>query len=91
MIGIASLTPLFFAFVSEYLSKETAAGGIALVSSLGNLGPSITPSISTWILTSTGENKYSLFFIVALYLAAGLIMAVASKPKTVPAGAVQPA
>ncbi|MBC8648796.1 MFS transporter [Pseudomonas sp. MTM4] len=80
-IGIASLTPLFFAFVSEYLSKETAAGGIALISSLGNLGPAVTPSISTWILTSTGQNRYSLFFIVSLYVMAAIIMAVAARPR----------
>jgi len=80
-IGIASLTPLFFAFVSEYLSKETAAGGIALISSLGNLGPAITPSISTWILSSTGQNRYSLFFIVSLYVMAAIIMAVVARPK----------
>ncbi|MCY1273557.1 putative tartrate transporter [compost metagenome] len=79
-IGIASLTPLFFAFVSEYLSKETAAAGIALISSLGNLGPALTPSISTWILNATGQNRYSLFFIVALYVVAAIIMAVAAQP-----------
>lgn len=78
MIGIASLTPLFFAFISEYLPKELAAGGIALISSLGNLGPAVSPSISTWILTSTGDNKYSIFFITALYVAAGLIMLLVS-------------
>lgn len=90
-IGIASLTPLFFSFVSEYLPKESAAGGIALISTLGNIGPAITPSISTLILTSTGSNRYSLYFIAALYVAAGVIMAFAARPKTVPVLAAQPA
>src|SRR5712664_2195642 len=35
-IGIAAATPLFFTLITEYLSKAAAAGGIALISSLGN-------------------------------------------------------
>jgi len=93
IVGTSAATPLFFAFVSEYLPKETAAGGIALISSLGNLGPAISPSISTWILSSTGDNKYSLFFIVSMYVVAGVVMVVAARPKRKAAagGVVQPA
>ncbi|MFT4103939.1 MAG: MFS transporter [Burkholderiaceae bacterium] len=83
-VGMSAATPLFFAFISEYLPKETAAGGIALISSLGNLGPAISPSISTWILTTTGDNKYSLLFICTLYTLAALIMLAAGRT-TVPA------
>jgi MFS family permease len=89
-VGTSAATPLFFAFVSEYLPKETAAGGIALISSLGNLGPAISPSISTWILTSTGDNKYSLFFIISMYIAAGVIMVLAARRRA-PALLAQPA
>jgi len=73
-IGIASATPIFFAFVSEYLSKPAAACGIALVSTLGNFGPSITPSISGWIIRETGNNMNSMYFVIALYLVAGLVL-----------------
>jgi hypothetical protein len=38
VIGITSIVPIFFALTSEILSKAAAAAGIALVSSLGNLG-----------------------------------------------------
>ncbi|MFT3802168.1 MAG: MFS transporter [Burkholderiaceae bacterium] len=81
-VGTSAATPLFFAFVSEYLPKETAAGGIALISSLGNLGPAISPSISTWILSTTGNNKYSLFFICSLYILAAVIMLVAGRSRS---------
>ena len=90
-VGTSACLPLFFAFLSEYLPKETAAGGIALVSSLGNLGPAISPSISTWILTTTGDPKYSLLFIVTLYALAGIIMVVAARKKPVPHLAAQAA
>jgi MFS family permease len=58
VIGIASATPLFFALTSEYLSAGSAAGGLALISSLGNLGPAVSPSINGLILRSTGDNIY---------------------------------
>ena len=35
-LGFVSATPLFFTTTTEYLSKASAAGGIALISSLGN-------------------------------------------------------
>jgi predicted MFS family arabinose efflux permease len=60
VIGIASATPLFFALTSEYLSAGAAAGGLALISSLGNLGPAVSPSINGLILRSTGDNIYSI-------------------------------
>ena len=68
VIGIASATPIFFALTSEYLSAGAVAGGLALVSSLGNLGPALSPSINGFILRSTGDNIYSMYFVMALYL-----------------------
>src|SRR6516164_1052326 len=65
VIGIASATPLFFALTSEYLSAGAVAGGLALVSSLGNLGPALSPSINGFILRSTGDNIYSMYFVMA--------------------------
>ncbi|SPA55966.1 MFS transporter [Cupriavidus taiwanensis] len=78
-IGTASMTPLFFSFVSEYLPKEQAASGLALVSSLANIAPMVTPSISTWLRTSTGSNASSLLLVVALYAAAAVIMVFAAR------------
>jgi MFS family permease len=68
-IGTASMTPLFYAFVSDYLPKEQAAVGLAVIPSLADIAPIVTPSIGTWLRTSTGSNSASLYFIVALYVA----------------------
>jgi nitrate/nitrite transporter NarK len=80
VIGIASATPLFFALVSEYLSAGAAAGGLALISSLGNLGPAVSPSINGLIVRNTGDNIYSLYFVIALYLVSGAILLMAIRP-----------
>jgi MFS family permease len=80
VIGIASATPLFFALTSEYLSAGAAAGGLAFVSSLGNLGPAVSPSINGLILRATGDNIYSMYFVMSLYLLSGVLLLLAIRP-----------
>ena len=79
-IGQSSSTPIFFAALSDYLPKKTAAGGIALVSSLGNLGPSVFPSIVTWLVATTGAATMGLYLVVALWLLAGVILMTVVRP-----------
>jgi nitrate/nitrite transporter NarK len=76
-VGIASATPLFFTVTSEYLSKAAAAGGVALISSLGNLGAAVAPSITGAINAATGNPNNSMYLVIALYLAAGMILVLA--------------
>jgi D-galactonate transporter len=84
VIGISAATPLFFTLSSEYLSAGAAAGGLALISSLGNLGPAVTPSINGFIVKNTGDNIYSLYFVIALYLLSGMLLLLATRPATSP-------
>ena len=80
-VGLASATPLFFTLTSEYLSKATAAGGIALVSSLGNLGPAVAPYVNARINTATGSTTYGLYVVMAMYLLSALIVLATVKPR----------
>ena len=82
LMGQSSSTPIFFAGVSEYLPKDTAAGGIALISSLGNLGPAVLPVITTRITTATGSQTASLYLVGAMWLAAGLLLMLVMRPAT---------
>jgi sugar phosphate permease len=82
-IGIAAATPLFFAAITEYLSKAAAACGIALISSLGNLGPAVSPSLNGFIQQATGSTAYGIYLVMAMYVLAGIILLVtvhAAKP-----------
>jgi nitrate/nitrite transporter NarK len=74
VIGIAAATPIFFTLITEYLSVAAAAGGIALISSLGNLGPAVSPSINGLITQWTGSTAYSMYLVMAMYVLAGLIL-----------------
>jgi len=73
-IGIAAATPLFFAAITEYLSKAAAACGIALISSLGNLGPAVSPSLNGLIQQWTGSTAYGIYLVMAMYVLAGIIL-----------------
>jgi len=86
-LGFISATPLFFTTTTEYLSKASAAGGIALISSLGNLGPAVAPSLTGYITATTGNSLFSTYLIVGAYLLSGLLLLIivkAADPDEVP-------
>lgn len=85
VIGIASATPLFFTVISEYLSPAAAAGGIALISSLGNLGAAVSPSVTGAINTATGTPTYSMLLVMALYLLSGALLLLVVRAARAPA------
>ena len=64
----------------------TAAGGIALVSSLGNLGPSVSPSIATWLVATTGTPTMGLYLVVVMWILCGLSLMAVVRPRAVGAG-----
>jgi MFS family permease len=74
VVGLASATPLFFAMVSEYLPASVAAVGIAMINCLGNLAGSVAPYINARITQITGDNTYSMYLVVALYVVSGLLL-----------------
>ena len=84
--GQSASTPILFAALSEYLPKKTAAGGIALVSSLGNLGPSVSPSIATWLVATTGTPTMGLYLVVVMWILCGLSLMAVVRPRAVGAG-----
>lgn len=79
-VGLVTLTPLFFTITSEYLPRATAAGGIALISSLGNLGSAAGPSVAGAITASTGNPLSSTYMVMTMFTLAGLIVMLAVRP-----------
>jgi len=73
-VGWIAATPLFFTTTTEYLSKASAAGGIALISSLGNLGPAAGPSVTGWITAQTGSSVVSMLLVMSCYVLSGAIL-----------------
>lgn len=73
-IGTTTLTPIFFTTVAEYVPKQTAAAGIAMVSSLGNLGAVGIPPVLVWINGKTGGPYTSLMLMMATFVLSGVIL-----------------
>ena len=69
-IGVYAALPIFWTLPTGFLTGSAAAGGIALINSIGNLGGFGGPYAIGWIKDATGETTLGL-----VVLAAGLIMA----------------
>ena len=63
---------VFWAIPSQYLQGEAAAGGIALINSIGLLGGFLSPSIIGWIKETNGSLSGGLYAISALLVAGAL-------------------
>jgi ACS family tartrate transporter-like MFS transporter len=64
-IGIYGSKPAFWPLPSAFLSGTAAAGGIALVNSIGNLGGFAGPFVVGWIKDSTHTYEAGLYFLAA--------------------------
>lgn len=73
---IAAAIPVFWAVPPAYLSAGGAAAGLALVTSVGQLGGVVAGALIGWIRDTTGSMAPGLYVIAALMCAAGLMMVV---------------
>jgi MFS family permease len=78
---------VFWAIPSQYLKGEAAAGGIALINSIGLLGGFLSPSIIGWSKEATGTLAGGLYVISALLVAGALLLLVNRPPRSAPARA----
>jgi MFS transporter, ACS family, tartrate transporter len=84
VLGIWSVFGAFWAYAGDILGGAAAAGGLALINSVGSLGGFVAPNVLTWAKTASGSFSGSLlvlsgFAAVTAFLAALLPM-MAPKP-----------
>ena len=63
---------LFWSIPPTYLSREAAATGIAVISSLGILGGFVSPALIGWIKGATGSIQIGLLALTGLVVVGGL-------------------
>jgi ACS family tartrate transporter-like MFS transporter len=80
-IGIYGAKPSFWPLPSEFLTGSAAAGGIALVNSIGNLGGFVGPYIVGWIKQSTDGYEGGLYFLAGSALASAVIAFFTIRPR----------
>jgi ACS family tartrate transporter-like MFS transporter len=64
-IGIYGSKPAFWPLPAEFLSGTAAAGGIAMVNAIGNLGGFVGPYMVGWIRDRTHSYAMALYFLGA--------------------------
>jgi MFS transporter, ACS family, tartrate transporter len=72
-IGIFCTFAVFWTLPTAWLSGTAAAGGIALINSIGNLAGFGGPFLIGWIKDATGSTSMGLLVLSLLPLAAGLL------------------
>jgi nitrate/nitrite transporter NarK len=73
-IGILAAFPVFWSLPSVFLAGTAAAGGIALINSIGNLAGFAAPYMIGALKTSTGKLSAGLYFVAALEIGATLLV-----------------
>jgi ACS family tartrate transporter-like MFS transporter len=72
-IGLYGCKPAFWSMPSEFLTGTAAAGGIAMINSVGNLGGFVGPFVVGWIKDQTGGFGVALGFLAACAVLSALI------------------
>ncbi|TVT52939.1 MFS transporter [Amycolatopsis rhizosphaerae] len=75
-VGVISALPTFWALPSNFLSGTAAAGGIALINSLGNISGFAAPYLTGWLADLTGSQRAGMW-AVGICLLAGSLVALA--------------
>jgi MFS transporter, ACS family, tartrate transporter len=88
-IGLNASRPLFWALPSMFLSRTAAAGAIALINALGNLGGIAGPTMLGWVKEASGSFSGGIYFMgVCTLIASALLMVALGSTKRRAAAAV---
>ncbi|SEE28320.1 MFS transporter, ACS family, tartrate transporter [Rhizobiales bacterium GAS191] len=85
VVGIYGSRASFWPLPSLFLSGTAAAGAIAFINAVGNLGGYVGPFVVGWIKDTTNSFEMALYFLAACSLASGAIAFFATRACGVPA------
>jgi nitrate/nitrite transporter NarK len=90
VMGVCAALPTFWSLPTAFLTGAAAAGGIALINSLGNLAGFAAPYITGWLTDLTGTEKAGLWVVGLMMVAAGIVaIALKATPEPESAGAAK--
>jgi ACS family tartrate transporter-like MFS transporter len=72
-MGTYAVIPTFWTLPTGFLTGSAAAGGIALINSISNLGGFAGPYAIGWIKDATGETTLGLVALAACSIMAGVV------------------
>lgn len=81
-IGIFCALPVFWSLPSAFLTGASAAGGIAMINSLGNVSGFAAPFVTGWLTDAFGTVKAGLWLVgIVTLLAAIVVFVLGHAPK----------
>ncbi len=86
LMGMRSMLPTFWALPTAFLSGSAAAGGIALINSVGNIGGLIGPNVIGQVKATTGSYTAGLWMMAGAMSVGGLLALLARHEATAEAG-----
>lgn len=89
-VGIYGSRVAFWPMPSIFLTGTAAAGAIAMINAIGNLGGYFGPFIVGWVRTSTNSFEAGLYFLAACSLMAAIITFFAARAAGAPAAVPSP-
>jgi len=72
-MGLYAANATFWTLPTGFLTGSAAAGGIALINSIGNLGGFVGPYAIGWVKDATGETTLGLVVLAACSIMAGVV------------------
>lgn len=72
-VGILCALPVFWAMPTRMLTGAAAAGGIALVNSLGNASGFVGPYITGWLADATGSQQSGMWIVLGFLLLSAVL------------------
>lgn len=78
-IGMYCSQPVFWAMPTSYLSGVAAAGGIAFINSVGNLGGFAGPFMVGWLKDHAGGFRAGLVFLAACLLTGAIVATIVGR------------
>lgn len=73
-MGILAAFPVFWSIPGAFLAGTAAAGGIAVINSIGNLAGFVAPYMIGWLKTRTGSLASGLYLVAGLEILAALLL-----------------
>jgi ACS family tartrate transporter-like MFS transporter len=83
--GVWSSLGPFWTLPASMLTGSAAAGGVALINSVGNVGGFVGPYAVGWVRQTTGSFASGMFLLAGMLVLGAIIAMTTSKPAAIPA------
>ncbi|WP_042336994.1 MFS transporter [Paraburkholderia ferrariae] len=88
--GFVAVQPLYWTLPTNYLGGAAAAGGIAIINSLGNVGGFVAPNLKTWAEQAFADPRAGMLSLACAALLGAVMLALMrrsthAQPQTRPA------